>query len=138
MKLLVASEKGIGKRTDFAEYRAQSRGGKGIITMKCSDKTGPVIGALAVSETDELMLMTSGSQSVRIRIAEIRETGRNAQGVKLVSLKDGEALSEMALVIADDDEAYKAAAGLPDDPEGVPAISLEDLEEEIDAASEEE
>lgn len=132
MKLLVASEKGIGKRTDFAEYRAQTRGGKGIITMKCSEKTGPVIGAVAVSEADELMLMTSGSQSVRIRISEIRETGRNAQGVKLVSLKDGETLTEMALVIADDDD--KAVDG--DD--AVAIIDLEDIDTTEDDGGEEE
>ena len=134
MKLLVASEKGIGKRTDFAEYRAQTRGGKGIITMKCSEKTGPVIGAVAVSEADELMLMTSGSQSVRIRVSEIRETGRNAQGVKLVSLKDGETLTEMALVIADDDEKVVDLDG----GDAVAIIHLEDADTGEDDGGEEE
>jgi DNA gyrase subunit A len=134
MKLLVASEKGIGKRTDFAEYRAQTRGGKGIITMKCSEKTGPVIGALAVSEADELMLMTSGSQSVRIRVSEIRETGRNAQGVKLVSLKDGETLTEMALVIADDDEKIVGLEG----EDAVAIIDLEEFDRDQDDGGEEE
>jgi DNA gyrase subunit A len=137
MKLLVASEKGIGKRTDFAEYRAQTRGGKGIITMKCSEKTGPVIGAVAVSEADELMLMTSGSQSVRIRVSEIRETGRNAQGVKLVSLKEGETLTEMALVIPDDDIVDRVIDDL-DANEAVAIISLEDIDSDEDDGGEEE
>ena len=102
--LLVASANGIGKRTGFEEYRIQSRGGKGIITMKVTDKTGPVIGVLAVRDTDELMCMTSGGLSIRIRVAEIRETGRNAQGVKLLSLREGETLQGIARVIPDGDE----------------------------------
>src|SRR5205085_8456323 len=82
--LLVAGERGIGKRTDFEEYRVQSRGGKGISTMKTNDKTGNVIGALTVRQEDEIMLITVGGQMVRITVSGIRETGRNAQGVKLI------------------------------------------------------
>ncbi|RYD40922.1 MAG: DNA gyrase subunit A, partial [Verrucomicrobiaceae bacterium] len=92
--LLVASENGIGKRTSFEEYRRQTRGGKGIITMKVTEKTGPVVGAVTVTEEDELMLMTSSGQSIRIRAAEVRETGRNAQGVKLLTLRKGEKLQD--------------------------------------------
>lgn len=117
--LLVASENGLGKRTPFDDYRMQSRGGKGIITMKVTDKTGPVVGAVTVTEEDELMMMTSKGQSIRIKVSEIRETGRNAQGVKLVTLKDGEALQDIARVIPDegdgevgeDGEATEAAEG---------------------------
>ena len=103
--LLVASENGLGKRTPFDDYRKQSRGGKGIITMKVTDKTGPVVGAVTVTEEDELMLMTSTGQSIRIRVNEIRETGRNAQGVKLLTLKDGEKLQDISLVIPDGEDA---------------------------------
>jgi DNA gyrase subunit A len=103
--LLVASENGLGKRTSFEEYRKQTRGGKGIITMKVTDKTGPVVGAVTVTDADELMLMTSTGQSIRIRVNEIRETGRNAQGVKLLTLKEGEALQDIALVIPDGEDA---------------------------------
>jgi DNA gyrase subunit A len=103
--LLVASENGLGKRTDFEEYRRQSRGGKGIITMKVTDKTGPVVGAVTVTNDDELMLMTSTGQSIRIRVAEIRETGRNAMGVKLLTLKEGENLQDISLVIPDGEDA---------------------------------
>ncbi len=102
-KLLVASEKGIGKRTDFEEYRAQTRGGKGIITMKVGDKTGEVVRAVAVAEEDELMLMTTGGQSIRIRVSEVRTAGRNTMGVKLLTLKDGEWLQDIARVIPDED-----------------------------------
>ena len=85
--LLVAGENGIGKRTNFDEYRTQSRGGKGIITMKTTAKTGGVCGALAVKDNDEIMLITFGGLMVRTGVEHIRMTGRNAQGVKLINLR---------------------------------------------------
>jgi DNA gyrase subunit A len=103
-KLLVAGENGIGKRTAFDEYRVQSRGGKGIITMKTTDKTGGVAGALTVRDADELMLITNKGKMVRTRVSEIRETGRNAQGVKLIDLRDNEMLQGIAPVVSSDDE----------------------------------
>jgi len=115
--LLVASENGLGKRTDFEEYRRQSRGGKGIITMKVTDKTGPVVGAVTVTNDDELMLMTSTGQSIRIRVAEIRETGRNAMGVKLLTLKEGEKLQDISRFIPDGEDAEGALEGAPEDME---------------------
>ncbi|MEA3188854.1 MAG: gyrase subunit [Chthoniobacter sp.] len=102
--LLVAGENGIGKRTKFEEYRSQSRGGKGIITMKIGDKTGGVIGALTVRDSDELMLITNKGQMVRTRVREIRETGRNAQGVKLIDLKGAEKLKGIAPVVSQEEE----------------------------------
>jgi DNA gyrase subunit A len=103
-KLLVAGENGIGKRTDFEEYRIQSRGGKGIITMKTTEKTGMVVGALTVRDTDEIMLITVGGQMVRTPVKDIRETGRNTQGVKLVNLADKDKLQAIAQVIGEDKE----------------------------------
>jgi len=103
-QLLVAGENGLGKRTVFDEYRIQSRGGKGIITMKTNEKTGGVAGALTVRDADELMLITNKGKMVRTRIKEIRETGRNAQGVKLIDLRDGENLQGIAPVVSDGDE----------------------------------
>ncbi len=102
--LLVAGENGIGKRTPFDDYRKQSRGGKGIITMKTADKTGKVVGALTVTDKDEIMLITSGGQMVRTRVKEIRETGRNTMGVKVIGLAAGEKLQGIAPVVSDDDE----------------------------------
>ena len=109
--LLVAGENGIGKRTDFGEYRVQSRGGKGIITMKTGDKTGGVVGALTVKDTDEIMLITAGGQMVRIPVQGIRECGRNTQGVKLVNLDPGDKLLGIAPVISEErgEEAPPAA-----------------------------
>jgi DNA gyrase subunit A len=103
--LLVAGENGIGKRTDFGEYRIQSRGGKGIITMKTNDKTGGVVGALTVKDIDEIMLITFGGQMVRIAVNGIREAGRNTQGVKLINLDEGDKLQAIAPVISESDEA---------------------------------
>jgi DNA gyrase subunit A len=102
--LLVAGENGLGKRTKFEEYRLQSRGGKGVITMKVTERTGGVAGALTVRDADELMLITNRGKMVRTRVAEIREVGRNAQGVKLIDIRDKEILSAIAPVVANEDE----------------------------------
>jgi DNA gyrase subunit A len=110
--LLVAGENGIGKRTAFDEYRVQSRGGKGIITMKTGDKTGGVVGALTVRESDEIMLITSGGQMVRTGVKDIREAGRNTQGVKLINLDEGDKLQAIAPVISEErSETEEAVPG---------------------------
>ena len=103
-KLLVSGENGIGKRTDFEEYRVQSRGGKGIITMKTTEKTGAVVGALTVRDADEIMLITVKGQMVRTCVKDIREAGRNTQGVKLIELDSGDKLQAIASVIGEDKE----------------------------------
>ena len=101
--LLVVSENGLGKRTAFDEYRLlTNRGGKGVTTMNVTEKTGKVVAAKVVHDKDELMLMTTKGQSVRIRVCDIRETGRNAQGVKLMGLNEGETIQDVATVVADD------------------------------------
>jgi len=100
--LLVAGENGIGKRTAFDEYRVQSRGGKGIITMKTGEKTGAVVGALTVRDADEIMLITVGGQMVRIPVQGIREAGRNTMGVKLVDLDAGDQLQAIASVVGEE------------------------------------
>ena len=92
------------RRTSFDEYRTQGRGGTGIKTMNCTDKTGKVVSATVVSEEDELMLMTTAGQSVRIKVATVRETGRATQGVKLMTLNDGEAIQDISIVIPDDED----------------------------------
>jgi len=109
--LLVVSENGLGKRTKFAEYRLQSRGGIGIKTMNCTDKTGLVVSATTVTDEDELMIMTTGGQSVRMKVNTVRETGRATQGVKLITLNDKESIQEITLVIPDDDEDEEESEG---------------------------
>jgi DNA gyrase subunit A len=111
-KLLVAGENGIGKRTDFEEYRVQSRGGKGIITMKTTEKTGAVVGALTVRDADEIMLITVKGQMVRTSVKDIREAGRNTQGVKLIELESGDKLQAIAPVIGEDKEEAASETGV--------------------------
>jgi len=113
--LLVAGENGIGKRTPFDDYRKQKRGGKGIITMKTGAKTGDVVGALTVRDSDEMMLITTKGQMVRTRVKEIRETGRNTMGVKLMDLRKGEKLQAIAPVVSQaEEEAQTAEAPTPE------------------------
>jgi DNA gyrase subunit A len=112
-KLLVAGDNGIGKRTDFEEYRAQSRGGKGIITMKTTEKTGGVVGALTVRDDDEIMLITAGGQMVRTFVRDIREAGRNTQGVKLINLEENDRLQAIAPVISEEREDHAGEVESP-------------------------
>jgi DNA gyrase subunit A len=107
--LLVAGENGIGKRTPFDDYRRQSRGGKGIITMKTGEKTGDVVGALTVTDKDELMLITTKGQMVRTRVKEIRVVGRNTMGVKLMDLRGAEKLQAIAPVVSQAEEEAETA-----------------------------
>lgn len=87
-ELLTVAENGYGKRTQVEHFRAQSRGGKGIINMRITPKTGKVVGAMMVLPTDELILLTSGSKIIRIGIDSISLVGRATQGVRLVRLED--------------------------------------------------
>jgi len=102
-KFLVASEKGLGKRTPFDDYPTKGRGGKGVITMKTTDKTGKVAAALAVSDDEDIMLMTSSGQSVRIPANSISIVGRATQGVRLMSLNEGETIQDITRVAKDDE-----------------------------------
>ena len=88
------------------EYRLQSRGGKGIITMKTTDKTGRVVGVQQVTEDDQLMLISNKGKIIRMRIKDIRIIGRNTQGVRLIELEEGERVVSLARVAEkeDDDE----------------------------------
>lgn len=108
--LLVVSENGLGKRTAFSEYRAQSRAGIGIKTINCTEKTGKVVSATTVTDADELMIMTTGGQSVRIKVADVRETGRATQGVKLITLDTNDLIQDISLIIPDDEESTDDAS----------------------------
>jgi DNA gyrase subunit A len=87
--LLTLTEFGFGKRTPVSEYRLQSRGGKGIINLKPTPKTGRIIGGLMVDEEDQIILLTSANKMIRFGVRDIRICGRNAQGVKLVNMVNG-------------------------------------------------
>ncbi len=101
--VLTVAANGYGKRTDIAEYRVQSRGGKGIITMKATDRTGAVIGVQQVTDEDNLMLVTSTGKIIRLRVADIRVIGRNTQGVRLIDIEEGERVVSLARLAEQED-----------------------------------
>jgi DNA gyrase subunit A len=102
--VLTVSEGGFGKRTAMDEYRLQSRGGKGVITMKTTDKTGRVIGVQQVTEDDQLMLVTNSGKIIRLRIKDIRVIGRNTQGVCLIDVEEGERVVSLARLAEKEEE----------------------------------
>ena len=102
--LMTCSSLGYAKRSKFDEYRVQSRGGKGIINLKCTDKNGHVAGVLVVHDDDEMMAVTKQGAIIRCNPADVRQTGRSAVGVRLVSLESGDEVSSIANVIAREDE----------------------------------
>lgn len=102
--LLSVSEKGFGKRTKASEYRLQARGGKGIINLKVTEKTGPVISIKLVSDEDELMIITTKGTLIRTKIEDIKIIGRNTQGVRLIKLKENEKVSAVARIAEEDDK----------------------------------
>ncbi len=92
-ELLTVSEKGIGKRTEAEEYRLQSRGGKGVIAMKLTPKTGSLVGVVNVDESMDLMLLTSTGKMIRVDMQTIRKAGRNTSGVIIVNVSDDKVVS---------------------------------------------
>ena len=94
--LLAVTEKGYGKRTDVAEYRHQTRGGSGVINVRVSEKNGPVVGISSVTENDHLLVITEQGILIRLAVADVRETGRAAMGVKLIDLADGDRVVAVA------------------------------------------
>jgi DNA gyrase subunit A len=97
--LLVVSENGFGKCTPLREYRVQSRGGKGIFTMNVTRKTGNVVAAEVVEKDDKLILVTTNSKGIRLRVADLRITGRIAQGVKLIDLAEGDTVAAITRIV---------------------------------------
>ncbi|GGF89807.1 MULTISPECIES: DNA gyrase subunit A [Cysteiniphilum] len=102
--VLTATENGYGKRTPVAEYRKTARGSQGVISISTSDRNGLVVAAGLVEETDDIMLMTDQGVLIRTRVREVRETGRSAQGVKLINLKSDEKLVSVQVVGEDESE----------------------------------
>ncbi len=103
--LLTVSERGYGKRTEASEYRLTHRGGKGVITMNVTDKTGKVVGVRQVDADDQLVLVTDRGKVIRLAVKQVRITGRNAQGVRLVKLEEGNFVRAVAPLAEKDEEA---------------------------------
>lgn len=102
--ILVISDKGIGKRTHFEEYRLTNRGGKGVRTMKVSEKTGELIAVKGVTEADQLMITNRSGIVIRMKVSDLRETGRATQGVRVIRVDKGDSISDVAVVRDVDDE----------------------------------
>jgi DNA gyrase subunit A len=117
--VLAVCEKGYGKRTHIDEFRAQNRGGKGIILIDASERNGPVVDIRLVKDGDEVMLITDRGQTLRTRVDEIRETGRNAQGVKLMTLEETERIVALErLAESSEDDGGAAPSEMPPPPDG--------------------
>jgi DNA gyrase subunit A len=97
--MLTVAEKGYGKRTPLAEYRVTSRGGKGVINLKSTDRNGAVVAALQVREDSDVMIITSQGKVIRVHSAEIREAGRGTQGVRLLRLDQGDEVAAAAAIL---------------------------------------
>jgi len=114
--LLVVTEKGLGKCSDISEYRVQKRGGKGILTLNRTERTGDVVALMEVVPEDELMLMTRQGVAIRIKVSDIRVASRATQGVKLVALDDKDIVSAVARVVPDDKEGTAESPAAPTTP----------------------
>jgi DNA gyrase subunit A len=109
--LLVVSAHGFGKRSELSEYRVQKRGGKGIITVKVTDKTGACVALKEVQPDDELMMITRHGIIIRVPVEGIRVIGRNTQGVKVMNLESGDAVVAVARVVKEDESGTDEPAG---------------------------
>ncbi len=105
-ELLTVSEKGIGKRTEAKEYREQTRGGKGVIAMKLTPKTGDVVGVVTVEENKDLMVLTSKGKMIRVDMESIRKAGRNTSGVMIVRLESGDRVISIAKCPKEEQEEF--------------------------------
>ena len=111
-QVLTLSQNGYGKRTDLEEYREQSRGGMGILTQKTTDKTGPLVALKSVLDDDGLMIATEAGLMIRVAVSGISTYSRNTQGVRIIKLRDDDAIADVARVVMDDED--DEAAALPD------------------------
>jgi DNA gyrase subunit A len=111
--MLTISEKGFGKRTPLAEYRITSRGGKGVINLKTTDRNGSVVAALQVAEESDVMIIAGQGKVIRVHSNEIREAGRSTQGVRLLRLDDGDKIAAAAALLEDEAEAVIGAKEPP-------------------------
>jgi DNA gyrase subunit A len=105
--MLTVSEKGFGKRTPLAEYRITSRGGKGVVNMKTTDRNGSVVATLQVTEESDVMIITHNGKVIRVHANEIREAGRSTQGVRLLRLDDDDSVAAAAVLQEENDEEKK-------------------------------
>ena len=128
LSVLTATENGYGKRTPISDYPRHGRGTQGVIAIETSSRNGPLVVARLVHERDEIMLITTGGVLIRTRVHEIREMGRNTQGVTLIQLAEGEKLAGLEKLVETEDDEPRELDGnggngapplAPDSPEGL-------------------
>ena len=108
--ILVVTENGMGKRTDIEEYRLQSRGGKGVKALNVTDKTGKLISIQSVTDEDDLIIINKSGLTIRLKVSDIRQTGRATQGVKVINLRGDDAIASVIAVPRSEDEDEEGAA----------------------------
>ena len=111
LQVLTATQNGYGKRTPIADYTRKGKGGQGIIAIDTGERNGELIGAVLVSPTDDLMLITSGGVLIRTKVEQVRETGRAAAGVRLINLDEGTTLVSLERVAESEEDEAEAAEG---------------------------
>ena len=114
--VLAVTERGMGKRSDVSDYRHQARGGKGVINLKLSEKTGPVVAVKSVTDADQLMMITRNGVVNRQKASEIRVIGRATQGVRLVNLDDGDEVVDVARLLGEEDDGPAGDGGGREEP----------------------
>ena len=102
--ILVVSENGFGKRSSLEDYRLTNRGGKGVKTISITEKTGKLVTLKSVSDNDDLMIINKSGIAIRMQVEDLRVMGRATQGVKVISLKDGDSIAAVAKVMKDDED----------------------------------
>ena len=108
--LLVVSENGYGKRSDFEEYRKTSRGGKGVKTLNITDKTGELVAMKNVTDDNDLMIINRSGITIRMAVSDIKVAGRATQGVKLINIKDGDSIAAISAVNKGEDASEEQQA----------------------------
>ena len=123
--VLVLSENGYGKRTDLDEYRITNRGGKGVKTINITEKTGKLIAIQSVTDDNDLMIINRSGLTIRTSVGQIRLAGRATQGVRIINLREGDAIASVMAVPASDEEPAEEASGAPVGEGGEPTVAQE-------------
>ena len=124
--ILVVSEHGYGKRSDFEEYRKTTRGGKGVKTLNITEKTGSLVAMKNVTDENDLMIINRSGLTIRMAVSDIRVAGRATQGVRLINIKEGDSIAAVSAVNKSEDEQVQAPVEQPQESEGQTPVQTEE------------
>ena len=124
--ILVVSEHGYGKRSDFEEYRKTNRGGKGVKTLNITEKTGSLVAMKNVTDENDLMIINRSGLTIRMAVSDIRVAGRATQGVRLINIKEGDSIAAVSAVNKSEDEQVQAPVEQPQESEGQTPVQTEE------------